>query len=54
MVTGDYRKAFLLISVAEEDRDFMRFLWWEDPLGDNPKLRFLLFMCAVFGTSRTS
>ena len=51
VVTGDYRKAFLHISIAEEDRDFMRFLWWEDPLGDNLKLCFLRFMCAVFGNT---
>ncbi|GFW88360.1 hypothetical protein TNCV_2286861 [Trichonephila clavipes] len=29
-VISDIRKAFLQISVAEEDQDFLRFLWWED------------------------
>ncbi|GFW07482.1 pro-Pol polyprotein [Trichonephila clavipes] len=29
-VISDIRKAFLQISVAEEDHDFLRFLWWED------------------------
>ncbi|XP_054713054.1 uncharacterized protein LOC129222564 [Uloborus diversus] len=29
-VVSDIRKAFLQISVAEEDQDYLRFLWWED------------------------
>ncbi|XP_054717258.1 uncharacterized protein LOC129226652 [Uloborus diversus] len=29
-VTSDIKKAFLQISVAKEDRDFLRFLWWEN------------------------
>ncbi|GFT68800.1 DUF5641 domain-containing protein [Trichonephila clavipes] len=29
-VISDIRKAFLQTSVAEEDQDFLRFLWWED------------------------
>ncbi|XP_054706610.1 uncharacterized protein LOC129216420 [Uloborus diversus] len=29
-VTSDIKKAFLQISVANEDRDFLRFLWWEN------------------------
>ncbi|GFV91495.1 integrase catalytic domain-containing protein [Trichonephila clavipes] len=29
-VISDIRKAFLQISVAEEDQEFLRFLWWED------------------------
>ena len=29
-VTSDIRKAFLQISVRSEDRDFLRFLWWEN------------------------
>jgi len=28
-VVSDIRKAFQMIEVAEEDRDFLRFLWWE-------------------------
>jgi len=27
---ADIKKAFLMISIREEDRDFLRFLWWED------------------------
>lgn len=29
-VSSDIRKAFQMIDVAEPDRDFLRFLWWED------------------------
>ncbi|GBM20810.1 hypothetical protein AVEN_184719-1 [Araneus ventricosus] len=28
--TADIRKAFLQISISKEDRDYLRFLWWEN------------------------
>ena len=31
-VTADIRKAFQMIEVQENDRDFLRFLWWQDPV----------------------
>jgi hypothetical protein len=34
-VVADIRKAFQMIGVAEEDRNFQKFLWWED---DNKKI----------------
>lgn len=30
-VTADIRRAFLQIEVHERDRQFLRFLWWENP-----------------------
>ncbi|GFX99456.1 integrase_H2C2 domain-containing protein [Trichonephila clavipes] len=29
-VISDIKRAFLQISIAEEDRDYLRFRWWKD------------------------
>ena len=31
-LTSDIKKAFLMIHVAEADRNYLRFLWFENPL----------------------
>jgi len=49
VITGDYRKAFLQVSIAKEDRNLQRFLWWEDPLVEEPKLKHLRWKVMVFG-----
>ena len=37
-VTADVEKAFLMISVADKDREFLRFLWVEDPVQEEPRV----------------
>jgi hypothetical protein len=45
-VTSDIKKAFLMISVRKEDRDLLRFLWWE-----NGSLQTYKHCRVVFGLS---
>ena len=33
-LVGDLEKEFLMISVAEDDRDVLRFLWFNDPFSE--------------------
>lgn len=37
-VMADIEKAFLMISIADKDREFLRFLWVDDPTKDEPKV----------------
>ncbi|XP_055951562.1 uncharacterized protein LOC129987627 [Argiope bruennichi] len=46
-VIADIRKAFLQISIRKEDRDFLRFLWWENR--EEKKLRVFRHTRVVFG-----
>ena len=50
-LTGDIEKAFLMVSVAEEDRDVLRFIWVDDPRKKNPDIIILRFTRVVFGVS---
>ena len=50
-LSGDIEKAFLMISVSEEDRDVLRFLWVEDLSSHLPRLVTLRFARVVFGVS---
>ena len=50
-LVADIEKAFLMISVSPADRDVLRFLWVEDPFGDEVKLVNLRFTRVVFGVS---
>ncbi len=50
-LVGDIEKAFLMVSVAEEHRDALRFMWIDDPRKEDPKLIVLRFTRVVFGVS---
>ena len=43
-----------MISVAEDDRDALRFLWFDDPFGEEPKIIVLRFARTAFGCSSSS
>ena len=49
--TADIEKAFLMISLAPEDREFLRFLWVDDPFKEEYKLQVLRFARVVFSVS---
>ncbi|XP_022792234.1 uncharacterized protein LOC111331393 [Stylophora pistillata] len=48
-LTGDVEKAFLIVGIAEEDRDVLRFLWVDDIEKKNPEIVVLRFTRVVFG-----
>ena len=50
-LTADVEKAFLMIAVAEHDRDVLRFLWVDDVFNKNPQLQAFRFARVVFGVS---
>ena len=50
-VTADIEKAFLMISVAAEDREFLQFLWVDDPTKDEPRVVAYRFTRVVFGVT---
>ncbi|XP_021959868.1 uncharacterized protein LOC110855787 [Folsomia candida] len=48
-VVSDVRKAFQMIDVQKSDRDYLRFLWWEDPAGK--KIKIYRHCRVVFGVN---
>ena len=48
-LTADIEKAFLQISVNECERDYLRFLWFEDPFSENPNIVENRFTRVIFG-----
>ena len=50
-LAADIEKAFLMVSISEEDRDALRFLWVDDVTSDPPKICILRFTRVVFGVS---
>ncbi|XP_055928545.1 uncharacterized protein LOC129959681 [Argiope bruennichi] len=48
-VIADIKQSFLQLSVRPEDRDFLRFLWWDSK--DSSKLEFFRHCRVVFGVA---
>ena len=48
---SDMKKAFLNVNIREEDLDFLRFLWVDDVIKDNPELVVKLFTRVIFGST---
>ena len=50
-LVADAEKAFHQVSIAQEDRDVLRFIWIDDILHENPKLFIYRFTRVVFGVN---
>lgn len=50
-VCADISKAFLRVGLQPSERDFVRFLWVEDPESDDPKMITYRFKAVPFGTT---
>ena len=48
-LTADIEKAFLMVGIQDDQRDFLRFLWLDNPSSENPKIIHLKFTRLVFG-----
>ena len=48
---SDIEKAFLMVQLREEDRDYTRFLWYKDPLSPNKELITYRFKVVLFGAT---
>ena len=48
-LTADIEKAFLTAGIQDEHRDFLRFLWCDDPKLENPNIVHFKFTRLVFG-----
>ena len=48
-LTADIEKAFLMVGIKEQDRNMLRFLWYDDPFASKPKIAEFRFNRLVFG-----
>ena len=49
--TSDISKAFMRVGLQDCDRDWLRFLWFEDPHDENSKLVTYRFCSVLFGST---
>ena len=50
-LTSDIEKAFHQVSVNEKDREFLRFLWFDNVFSDQPKIVRSRFARVIFGVT---
>ena len=50
-LVADIEKAFLQIAINEHDRDFLRFLWFDDVFSEQPKVVRNRFARVIFGVT---
>ena len=48
-LTADIEKAFLMVGIQADHRDFLRFLWFENPNCEKPQIVHYKFTRLVFG-----
>ena len=48
-ITADIERAYLQISVAPEQRNLLRFLWYDDVFKENPVIEKFRFTKLIFG-----
>ena len=48
-LTADIEKAFLMVGIQEQDRDMLRFLWFDEPFASRPAIVEYRFIRLVFG-----
>ena len=46
---SDIKHAFLNVVIRDEDRDYLRFLWYDDPFSTEPNIIILRFLRVVLG-----
>ena len=49
ILISDIKQAFLNVVIRDEDRDYLRFLWYDNPFSTEPNIIILSFLCVVFG-----
>ena len=50
-ITADIKQAFLQIAVHPDDRDFLRFLWYDDVFSDEARIIKYRFNRVIFGAT---